>query len=230
MKTIAGEPAMSADDRPGGETRSERRIPKLRTRGRANRERLLAEAQRLIEAQDRAPLRFSDVFEAAGVSRGSAYRIYNGIDDLMQDLASTWINNFVAYLRSVNLDSPVASWQELSDHIVLAGVEYWKQTAKTLRVLPRVRINAPESYRLAVRDMTNAVAEIFEARFVIPEIEDWHDAIGLYVQLGDTMFSNAVRRDGLMSERRVNEARSLLSTYLSFYLPAVLPPREPAAN
>ena len=90
---------MSADDRPGGETRSDRRIPKLRTRGRANRDRLLTEAQRLIEEQGGKPVRFSDVFEAAGVSRGSAYRIYNGIDDLMQDLASTWINGFVAHLR-----------------------------------------------------------------------------------------------------------------------------------
>ncbi|MEL7187396.1 MAG: TetR/AcrR family transcriptional regulator [Pseudomonadota bacterium] len=216
---------MLAEDRPGGETRSDRRIPKLRTRGRANRERLLSEAQRLIEAQDGTPLRFSDVFEAAGVSRGSAYRIYNGIDDLMQDLASTWINDFVVHLRSVNLDAPVKSWQQLSDQIVIAGVDYWKRTAKTLRVLPRVRVNAPESYRLAVRDMTTAVAEIFEARFVIPAIANWHDAISLYVQLGDTIFSDSVRRDGNMSARRVDEAKILLSNYLSFYLPATLPPR-----
>ena len=217
---------MSADDRPGGETRSDRRIPKLRTRGRANRERLLSEAQRLIEEQGVKPVRFSDVFESAGVSRGSAYRIYNGIDDLMQDLASTWINNFVAHLRSANLDAPVETWQELSDQIVMAGVDYWEDTARTMRVLPRVRVNAPESYKNAVRDMTMTVAEIFESRFVIPEIENWHDAINMYVQIGDAIFSDAARRYGHMSERSILEAKTMLTTYLSLYLPDWLPARE----
>lgn len=221
---------MSADDRTSGETRSDRRIPKLRTRGRANRERLLSEAQQLIETQGGKPVRFSDVFEAAGVSRGSAYRIYNGVDDLMQDLASTWINDFVAHLRNVNIDVPVESWQELSDEIVTAGAAYWEDTARTLRVLPRVRVNAPESYRYAVKDMTEAVAGIFESRFVIPDIDNWHDAINMYVQLGDTLFSDAVRRDGQMSERCLAEAKTMLSTYLSLYLPAWLPAREQVAN
>lgn len=221
---------MSADDRPGGETRSDRRIPKLRTRGRANRERLLAEAQRLIEEDGAKPIRFSDVFEAAGVSRGSAYRIYNGIDDLMQDLASTWINNFVAHLRNANLDAPVESWQELSDQIVMAGVDYWEDTARTLRVLPRVRVNAPESYKNAVRDMTETVAHIFESRFVIPEIEHWHDAINMYVQIGDAIFSDTVRRDGRVTERCLLETKTMLSTYLSLYLPAWLPAREQATT
>lgn len=221
---------MSADDRPGGESRSDRRIPKLRTRGRANRERLLAQAQNLIETQGSKPIRFSDVFEAAGVSRGSAYRIYNGIDDLMQDLASTWINNFVAHLRNANLDTPVQSWQELSDEIVMAGVDYWADTTRTLRVLPRVRVNAPESYRLAVRDMTEAVAGIFESRFVIPKVDHWHDAINMYVQIGDAIFSDAIRRHGQIPERSILEAKTMLSTYLSLYLPAQLTAREQATN
>lgn len=217
---------MSADDRPSGETRSDRRIPKLRTRGRANRERLLSEAQNLIEAEGTKPVRFSDVFEAAGVSRGSAYRIYNGIDDLMQDLAGTWINNFVEHLRNANLDAPVETWQELSDRLVITGAEYWDSTARTMRVLPRVRVNAPESYRLAVRDMTETVAGIFESRFVIPETEGWHDAINLYVQIGDLIYSDGMRRDSCISERCLNEAKVMLRTCLSLYLPPWLPARE----
>jgi AcrR family transcriptional regulator len=58
-------------------SRSDQRIPKLRTRGRTNRKKLLAVAQRLIEEHPGRPVRFSDVFEAANVSRGSAYRIYD---------------------------------------------------------------------------------------------------------------------------------------------------------
>jgi AcrR family transcriptional regulator len=58
-------------------SRSDQRIPKLRSRGRANRKKLLAVAQRLIEEHPGRPVRFSDVFEAANVSRGSAYRIYD---------------------------------------------------------------------------------------------------------------------------------------------------------
>lgn len=208
-------------------SRSDQRIPKLRTRGRANRERLLAEAQRLIEENSGKPLRFSDVFQSAGVSRGSAYRIYNGIDDLMQDLASTWINDFVSYIRSADMDVEVESWAELSDLIVVRGAEYWVKTADTLRVLPRVRSNVPESYRQAVHDMTAAVADIFDRVFVIPEIEDWQLVLSMYTALGDTIFSDAVRREGFVSEKRLAEAQKICTTYLSFYLPTWLPVREP---
>jgi len=208
-------------------TRSDQRIPKLRTRGRANRERLLAEAQRLIEEKSGTPLRFSEIFQSAGVSRGSAYRIYNGIDDLMQDLASSWINDFVAFIRSADMDADVDSWEDLSDLIVTRGAQYWVETADTLRVLPRVRTNVPESYRQAVHDMTDAVAEIFDRVFVIPEIEDWQMVIGMYTALGDTIFSDAVRREGIISEKRLAEAQKICTTYLSFYLPTWLPAREP---
>ena len=47
--------------------RSEQRIPKLRTRGRENRRKLLAEAERLLLESGGDPLKFSAVFEAAGV-------------------------------------------------------------------------------------------------------------------------------------------------------------------
>ncbi|MCH9693504.1 MAG: TetR/AcrR family transcriptional regulator [Gammaproteobacteria bacterium] len=206
-------------------SRSDHRIPKLRTRGRANRERLLAEAQRLIEEKSGKPLKFSDVFQSAGVSRGSAYRIYNGIDDLMQDLSSTWINDFVSYIRSANMDVDVESWAELSDLIVVRGAEYWVRTADTLRVLPRVRSNVPESYRLAVHDLTAAVADIFDKVFVIPEIEDWHSVLSMYTALCDTIFSDAVRREGFVSDKRLAEAQKIGTTYLSFYLPTWLPVR-----
>ena len=65
---------------------------------------------------------------------------------------------------------------------------------------------------------------------VIPEIEDWHNAIGMYVEIGDSIFSNALRRDGFVSERRLTEAKTMLTTYLSLYLPAWLPARERANN
>ncbi len=209
-----------------GASRADKRIPKLRTRGRRNRERLLSEAQRLIEEHGGKPIRFSEVFEAAGVSRGSAYRIYNGIDDLMQDLASTWINNFVAYIRAANANSNADSWTELSDRLVTKSMEYWEQTEHTLRVLPRVRTNVPESYRQAVKDLTIAIAEIFDRNFEIPEIPEWHSVIGMFVQLGDTIFVDAVRRDGHVSEQRLKEAQKICSTYLSFYLPTWLPARN----
>ena len=90
--------------------RSEQRIPKLRTRGRENRRRLLAEALRLLLESDGATLKFSDVVEAAGVSRGSAYRIYMGIDDLLQDLATEWVNNFVDYLQSADPGAQPENW------------------------------------------------------------------------------------------------------------------------
>lgn len=206
-------------------SRSDQRIPKLRTRGRANRQRLLAEAERLMEELGGKPVRFSDVFEAAGVSRGSAYRIYNGIDDLMQDLASAWINNFVAHISTAEAGPCIATWQQLSDRLLVSSADYWRETEETLRVLPRVRCNVPESYKQASRDVSKAVADIFDRHFVMPNIPDWLAVVGMYTQIGDTVFSDAVRREGRISDKRLLEAQKLCSTYLAFYLPPSLPAR-----
>ncbi len=211
-------------------SRSEHRIPKLRTRGRENRRRLLAEAERLLLESDGSLLKFSDVFEAAGVSRGSAYRIYIGIDDLMQDLATEWINNFVDHMKNSSPDETPETWAQLSDFIVQRGADYWAQTADTMRVLPRIRSSTPSSYNLAVRAMTNCLSDIFNRYFVVPEIPGWYSKMAFYTQICDISFADAVRSEGRISEQRVTEAATLARTYLAFYLPTWLPARNPATT
>lgn len=207
-------------------SRSEQRIPKLRTRGRENRRRLLAEAERLLLESDGSPLRFSDVFEAAEVSRGSAYRIYIGIDDLLQDLATEWINNFVDFLNNSSPASPPETWAELSDFIVHRAADYWAETADTMRVLPRVRSSAPSSYSAAVRAMTNCISEIFNRYFEVPAIPGWNSKMAFYTQICDIAFADAVRGERHISDQRITEAATLTRTYLAFYLPTWLPARS----
>jgi hypothetical protein len=89
-----------------------------------------------------------------------------------------------------------------------------------------VRSNAPESYRAAVSDLTKAVADTFDQYFVMPEIPDWPSVLAMYTSLGDMIFSDAVRREGYISEIRLVEAQKICSTYLSFHLPTRLPPRD----
>lgn len=209
--------------------RSVEKIPKLRARGRENRRKLLREAQRLMHDQPTEALKFSDVFEAAGVSRGSAYRIYNGIEDLFQDIATEWVRDFVDYLRNGEPDSQPENWIELSDYVVRRGADYWSATADTLRLLPRLRVNAPSSYRLAVKSMSLCLVEIFDRYFVTPEIEHWSHKLGFLTELCDLTFADAVRTEGRISEQRVNEAEILGRTYLAFYLPARLPRRKLAS-
>jgi hypothetical protein len=47
----------------------------------------------------------------------------------------------------------------------------------------------------------------------------------MYVQLGDIVFSDAVRREGRISAQRLLEAQKLCNAYLAFYLPPSLPAR-----
>jgi len=202
--------------------RSDQRIPRLRTRGRANRQKLLDVAQGLIESCGGRSIRFSDVFAAAGVSRGSAYRIYNGMDDLMQDLASSWVQDFVAYVNGAERIGQPGSWTQLSDHLVAGAAAYWTEAAAALRALPRGRSNISGSHRAAVRDLTKAIADTFERYFFMPKNSDWLSALGMYTSLGDTIFSDALHREGRISERRLAEAQKICRTYLSFYLPTEL--------
>jgi AcrR family transcriptional regulator len=175
-------------------------------------------------------LKFSDVFEAAGVSRGSSYRIYNGIDDLLQDLASEWVNNFVEYLTSSAPREAPASWAQLSDFIVRRSADYWTETSDTMRVLPRIRSSTPSSYNSAVHAMSNCMSELFNRYFVIPVDPGWHAKMSFYTQICDIAFADAVRADGLIGEQRVVEAATLCRTYLAFHLPPRLPPRDRADN
>ena len=208
--------------------RSSERIPKLRTRGRENRRKLLREAQRLLLENNGAPLKFSDVFEAAGVSRGSAYRIYIGMDDLMQDIATAWVNDFVEYLGDFEPGIQPAGWPQLSDEVVAAGARYWDKTSDTLRVLPRIRSNEPASYREAVQSMSKCIVGIFDRFFEIPDIPHWTHKLGFFTEICDTTFADAVRTEGRISDERLAEAQALCRTYLKFHLPDGLPQRHQA--
>ena len=211
-------------------SRSVKKIPKLRTRGRENRRKLLREAQRLmLKQQDGDTLKFSDVFEAAGVSRGSAYRIYIGLDDLMQDIATDWVVNFVDFLRSADPDVRPESWAQLSDYVVVRGAEYWAATADTLRLLPRLRTSGTESYRLAVQAVSTCIAEIFDRYFVMPDGSVWLQKVGFFVELCDLSFADGVRTEGRITDERIDETQLLAHVYLGLHLPDRLPLRQRAS-
>lgn len=211
-------------------SRSVRKIPNLRARGRENRRRLLREAQRLMLLQpDVDSVKFSDIFEAAGVSRGSAYRIYDGIDDLLQDIATDWVVNFVVFLESSRPESHPKNWSELGNFMVRCGAEYWTATADTLRLLPRLRTSGPESYRLAVQTVGKGVQDVFEHYFEMPDIPNWPQKVGFFVELCDLTFADSIRTEGVISEQRLIEAETLAHTYLAFFLPVDLPRRRQAS-
>jgi len=207
-------------------SRSTQRIPKLRTRGRENRRKLLREAQRLMLENNGAPLKFSDVFEAAGVSRGSAYRIYIGIDDLLQDIATAWVKDFVENLSRFDPETYPDSWAQLSDLVIRSGAEYWDRTSDTLRLLPRIRSREPASYRKAVQSMSQCLVDIFDRFFVVPEIPHWSHKLGFYTEICDMVFADAVRTEGHVSDQRLDEAMTLCRAYLGFHLPVELPARR----
>ena len=217
-------------NQPNHMPRSVEKIPKLRSRGRENRRKLLREAQRLmLEHPDADSVKFSDVFEAAGVSRGSAYRIYDGIDDLMQDIGMDWVVNLAAYLRGSYPESRRENWPALCNFVIRRGAEYWTATADTLRLLPRLRTSGPESYRLAVTTIGDCVGEIFDRYFVMPEIPEWHDKLSFFTEICDITFADSVRNEGYISEQRIIEAEALARTYLAFFLPVDLPEQRQAS-
>ena len=175
-------------------------------------------------------LRFCDVFETAGVSRGSAYRIYRDIDDLMNDLASDWVEKFVDHLSGVSPPQPPDSWMALTDFIIESGADYWAMTENTLRVMPRIRSNSPASYKASVHALADTLERLYDRYFELPPIPDWHGKLVFTTQLCDFAYSEAVRADGEISAQKLREAQVLCKTYLGFYLPATVRPRRHPAH
>ena len=180
----------------------------------------------MLAENNGSPMRFCDVFESAGVSRGSAYRIYGDIDDLMNDLSADWVEQFVEHLSGVQPPTPPGTWIELTDFIIESGADYWTSTENTLRVMPRVRSNAPASYKAAVHALADMLERLYDRYFVVPRIPDWHSKLVFATQLCDFAYSEAVRADGAITPVRLREAQILCRTYLGFYLPEMLRPRK----
>lgn len=187
---------------------------------------MLRHAEQLLVGAGDKPVRFSDIFESAGVSRGSAYRIYNGMDDLLQDLAGEWLHNFVTYLGWEDPPERPERWMDLSDYLVERASRYWNQTAETLQVMPGMRASSQASYRAAARELSDSIAALFDRYFEMPHIPAWRHKIGFYTQICDVAFTDAVRATGYIDEARITETQALCRTQLSFYLPSDLPPRE----
>lgn len=207
-------------------TRSEERIPRLRSRGRANRRRLLDAARRLLAQSGGTAPRFCDVFTSAGVSRGSAYRIYDDIDDLMNDLAADCVEQFVEHLVGVRPTTPPGTWMELTDFIIQSGAEYWARTENTLRVMPRLRATSPASYKASVHALADALEQLYARYFELPDIPAWHSKLVFATRLCDIAYTEAVRADGSITPDRLQEAQVLCKTYLGFSLPATVRPRR----
>jgi len=182
----------------------------------------------MLAGNNGQPLRFSDVFQSAGVSRGSAYRIYNGIDDLMQDLAAEWVQNFLQHFAGIHPETVPKTWMELSDFIIKSGADYWAATSNTLKVMPRIRSNAPASYKTTIHELSECIAGLYARYFHIPDVPDWHYKLAFYTQLCDITYSDAVRAEGKISDERLKLAQTLCKTYLGYYLPETVLPRKAA--
>ncbi len=180
----------------------------------------------MLAENNGSPLKFCDVFEAANVSRGSAYRIYRDIDDLMNDLSADWVEQFVDHLSGLQPPAPPADWMELTDFIIKSGADYWTLTKNTLRVMPRVRSNAPASYKASVHALADMLERLYDRYFVLPEIPDWHSKLVFATQLCDFAYSEAVRAEGRITEDRLREAQVLCKTYLGFYVPPAVRLRQ----
>jgi len=180
----------------------------------------------MLAESNGSPIRFCDVFEAAGVSRGSAYRIYRDIDDLMNDLSADWVEKFVEHLAGVRPASPPETWMELTDFVIRSGADYWAMTENTLRVMPRVRATSPASYKASVHALADMLERLYDRYFELPNIPDWHSKLVFATQLCDFAYSEAVRTDGTITPERLQEAQILCKTYFGFYLPSTVRPRR----
>jgi len=56
-------------------------------------------------------------------------------------------------------------------------------------------------------------------------VPGWAQKLGFYTQLADITYSDSMRAEGRITPRRLKVAQTLCRTFLSFYLPADIPPK-----
>ncbi len=172
----------------GGRPRGEQAVVRRRTR-----ERLLEAAVRAIASRGLSKLAMSDVSEFAGVSRGTAYRYFSNIEELLSELGRREAERFEQQVWESLEKVPTTSAERL--RVVLDAIE---KLARDHPLIQRLPETDPGFVLTAVRQRFPDIRKTFQHRLV-PLLEE----------------SDLVRTGGVSAEQLASwVARMMVSMFL----------------
>jgi len=195
-------------------------------RGDLRRKKLIRAAADLVESTPVSKIRLSDVAKKAGIPLASARHFYKNKHEMLLAILGAAYPDWFETLRSKAFSAQPESWQELSDTLVDATVAFWERHPVVMKIL-RGSL-AGELARAEIRGDKDFsapfVRALFAAHFEIPTIsDDAPDVFLIYTKLIDSVFSIGIFEHGGITDRFIEEAKSVARGYLSLYFPRYLP-------
>lgn len=198
-------------------------------RGRARRAILVEASRALLREREIDEISLTDVAEAAGIPKSSAYHFFSHVLEVFEAAASDMEAEIHEDLDSLSV-ADCTDWRQAVTRFVGRGAAYFNANRDAMQLL--IGPKTPSAIKLKDRQNDFAVAgqlrDGVSRHFELPELADTPEIFFRAIEIADLFFGLSVIRHGRITEAFTDEAARATCAYLSLYLPVVLPRVEPA--
>lgn len=198
-------------------------------RGRTRRAILVEASRKLLREREIDEISLTDVADAAGIPKSSAYHFFSHVLDVFEAAASDMETEILKDLDSVSAADCV-DWRQAVTRFVGRGAAFFNANRDAMQLL--IGPKTPSAIKLKDRQNDFAIAGLLKDQiswsFELPELADTPEIFFRAIEIADLFFGLSVIRHGFITEAFTDEAGRATCAYLSLYLPVVLPRTQPA--
>jgi len=198
-------------------------------RGRTRRAILVEASRKLLREREIDEISLTDVADAAGVPKSSAYHFFSHVLEVYEAAASDMEAEIHDDLDRLSV-ADCTDWRQTVTRFVDRGSAYFNAHRDAMQLL--IGPKSPSAIKLKDRQNDFAIAgqlrDQISRNFELPELADSPEIFFRAIEIADLFFGLSVIRYGHITEAFTDEAARATCAYLSLYLPVVLPRTRPA--
>ncbi len=193
-------------------------------RGRTRRAILIDASRALLREREIDEISLTDVADAAGIPKSSAYHFFSHVLEVYEAAASDMEAELQDDLDGLSVGD-CGDWRQVVTRFVGRGASFFSRNRDAMQLL--IGPKSPSAIKLKDRQNDFAIAEQLKSQisrcFELPELADTPEIFFRAIEIADLFFGLSVIRHGRITEEFTDEAGRATCAYLSLYLPVVLP-------
>ncbi len=196
----------------------------MQARGVERRERIAAAAKELLLKKNLEDISYNEIAEQAKVPAGSAYHFFPNVNAVYAAIAMEFLQRYVEAFAATS-DKQPETWQDVIENQIARGAKLFQADPAAMKII--IGGKTPAEIKHWDRENDQRLAEVIEQDirryFQLPKIPNATNVFFYYVEIVDLLFSLSVLEHGTITPAMVREAQLAGRSYLSNYIPSVLP-------
>lgn len=206
-----------------------KRKSSLHARGNVRREKLINTGKELLSEKAIEDLSLANVAKKAAIPIGSVYHFFPNINSLLSEIASQFGKNLLEAVMQPYTESESESWQNIMRCGVSRSVIIYKENKSYQQLL--IGGKTPAEIKFSDRKNDEAIGnymiKAIDKHFILSDFPDRENVFYHAIEIIDVMLMLSVIEHNDLTDYMVEEAKRAGIAYLSCYLPAYLPKRNP---